>query len=87
MSRSVWKGPYVDASLLRKVDKMKQSREQLRRISVWSRRSHILPYFVGSHFNIYNGHKWIALLVTEDMVGHKFGEFALTRKIVKHKKS
>lgn len=71
MTRSVWKGPFVDFSLLRS-----RSIKPL----VWSRRSCILPQFVGSITQIYNGAKWIKLKITEDMVGHKFGEFASTRK-------
>lgn len=71
MTRSVWKGPFVDSSLLRSTSIKRK---------VWSRRSCILPQFVGSVTQIYNGAKWISLKITEDMVGHKFGEFASTRK-------
>jgi small subunit ribosomal protein S19 len=71
MTRSVWKGPYVDPSLLRST--------QIKR-KLWSRRSCVLPQFVGCFTQIYNGTKWIGLKITEDMVGHKFGEFASTRK-------
>lgn len=71
MTRSVWKGPFIDPALLK-------SKEIKRK--VWSRRSCILPQFVGSLAQIYNGKSFIGLKITEDMVGHKFGEFASTRK-------
>jgi small subunit ribosomal protein S19 len=71
MTRSVWKGPFVDPSLLRSTHIKRK---------VWSRRSCILPQFVGCYTQIYNGTKWIGLKITEEMVGHKFGEFASTRK-------
>ncbi len=78
MSRSVWKGPFVDGYLLKKAEAVAQSgRKEL--IKTWSRRSTILPQFVGLTFAVYNGHKHIPVLVTEDMVGHKFGEFSPTR--------
>lgn len=73
MTRSVWKGPFVDPSLL-KSTQIKRTRK------VWSRRSCILPQFVGSFTQIYNGKSFIGLKITEEMVGHKFGEFASTRK-------
>jgi small subunit ribosomal protein S19 len=78
VARSVWKGPFVDGYLLRKAEK---SRESLRSevIKIWSRRSTILPQFVGLTFGVHNGTKHIPVLVSEDMVGHKFGEFAPTR--------
>ncbi len=78
MSRSVWKGPFVDGYLLKKAEAVTQSgRKEL--IKTWSRRSTILPQFVGLTFAVHNGHKHIPVLVTEDMVGHKFGEFSPTR--------
>ena len=78
MPRSVWKGPFVDGYLLRKADKARgSSRNEI--IKMWSRRSTILPQFVGLTFGVYNGNKHIPVLVSEDMVGHKFGEFAPTR--------
>ncbi len=78
MSRSVWKGPFVDSYLLKKAEKVRQSgRKEI--IKIWSRRSTILPHFVGLTFGVYNGHKFLPVLVTENMVGHKFGEFAPTR--------
>ena len=78
MSRSVWKGPFVDGYLLKKADAVRQSgRNDI--IKTWSRRSTIMPQFVGLTFNVYNGHKFIPVYVSEDMVGHKLGEFAPTR--------
>ena len=75
MTRSVWKGPFVDGYLLKKADKARASgRNEV--IKIWSRRSTMLPQFVGLTFGVHNGHKFIPVLVTEDMVGHKFGEFA-----------
>ena len=78
MSRSVWKGPFVDGYLLKKADKTRASgRNEV--IKIWSRRSTILPQFVGLTFGVHNGNKHIPVLVTEDMVGHKLGEFSPTR--------
>lgn len=78
MSRSVWKGPMVDGYLLKKAEGARQSsRNEV--IRTWSRRSTILPQFVGLTFGVYNGHKFIPVQVNEEMVGHKFGEFAPTR--------
>ena len=78
MSRSVWKGPFVDGSLLKKAETSRSSgRKEV--IKTWSRRSTILPQFVGLTFGVYNGRKFIPVLVTESMVGHKFGEFSPTR--------
>ncbi len=83
MSRSVWKGPFVDGYLLKKADAVKQSgRREV--IKSWSRRSTILPQFVGLTFGVHNGKKHIPVLVTEEMVGHKFGEFAPTRTYYGH---
>ena len=77
MTRSVWKGPFVDGYLLKKAEKVRDSgRNEV--IKIWSRRSTILPHFVGLTFGVYNGHKHVPVLVTEDMVGHKFGAFAPT---------
>lgn len=78
MSRSVWKGPFVDLSLLKKAEAA-QSAGARAPIKTWSRRSTILPQFVGLTFNVYNGKKHIPVLVNEDMVGMKLGEFAPTR--------
>lgn len=78
MPRSVWKGPFFDAYLLNKVDATRQSgRKDV--IKTWSRRSTIIPQFVGMTFGVHNGKKFIPVFVTENMVGHKFGEFAPTR--------
>src|SRR5437773_10350772 len=73
MTRSVWKGPFVDGYLLKKAETSRSSgRREM--IKIWSRRSTILPQFVGLTFGVYNGHKHVPLMVTEEMVGHKFGE-------------
>ena len=78
MARSVWKGPFVDGYLLKKAEKAAASgRNEV--IKIWSRRSTILPQFVGLTFGVHNGQKFIPVLVNENMVGHKFGEFAPTR--------
>ena len=83
MARSVWKGPFVDGYLLRKAEVVAQSgRKEI--IRTWSRRSTILPQFVGLTFGVYNGQKHVPVLVTEDMVGHKFGEFSPTRTFYGH---
>ena len=83
MTRSVWKGPFVDGYLLKKADAARGSgRKDV--IKIWSRRSTILPQFVGLTFGVYNGLKHIPVLVTEDMVGHKFGEFSPTRTFYGH---
>lgn len=83
MARSVWKGPFVDGYLLRKADALRESgRKQI--IRTWSRRSTILPQFVGMTFGVHNGRKHIPVLVTEQMIGHKFGEFAPTRTYYGH---
>ncbi len=83
MARSVWKGPFVDGFLLKKAEQGRQSgRNDV--IKTWSRRSTILPQFVGLTFGVHNGHKFLPVLVTENMVGHKFGEFSPTRTYVGH---
>jgi small subunit ribosomal protein S19 len=83
VARSVWKGPFVDGYLLKKAEAVRQSgRKEV--IKTWSRRSTILPQFVGFTFGVYNGKKFIPVLVTEDMVGHKFGEFSPTRTFHGH---
>ncbi len=83
MTRSVWKGPFVDGYLLKKADAARDAgRNQA--IRTWSRRSTILPQFVGLTFAVHNGKKHIPVLVTEDMVGHKFGEFSPTRTYYGH---
>jgi len=83
MTRSVWKGPFVDGYLLRKAEAARSSgRHEM--IKIWSRRSTILPQFVGLNFGVYNGQKHIPVMVTEEMVGHKFGEFSPTRQFKGH---
>jgi small subunit ribosomal protein S19 len=83
MTRSSWKGPFVDGYLLRKAEAARASgRHEM--IKIWSRRSTILPQFVGLNFGVYNGQKHIPVLVTEEMVGHKFGEFAPSRMFYGH---
>ncbi|RED53728.1 30S ribosomal protein S19 [Aestuariispira insulae] len=83
MARSVWKGPFVDHYLLKKADTAANSgRKEI--IKTWSRRSTILPQFVGLTFGVHNGRKFIPVLVTEHMIGHKFGEFAPTRTYYGH---
>ena len=83
MSRSVWKGPFFDGYLLKKAEKVRESgRNEV--IKIWSRRSTILPQFVGLTFGVYNGRKHIPVLVSEDMIGHKFGEFSPTRTYYGH---
>ena len=83
MTRSVAKGPFVDESLRRKFDKMVSSGEK-QPIKTWSRRSTIIPDFVGYTFAVHNGHKHIPIFITENMVGFKFGEFAPTRTFKAH---
>ena len=83
MARSVWKGPFVEGSLIKKAEKARQTvRSEV--IKTWSRRSTILPQFVGLTFGVHNGHKHVPVAVTEDMIGHKFGEFAPTRMFHGH---
>lgn len=83
MSRSVWKGPFVDSYLLKKAEASRGSgRNEI--IKTWSRRSTIMPQFVGLTFGVYNGKKFLPVLVTENMVGHKFGEFAPSRTFFGH---
>ena len=83
MTRSVWKGPFVHPSLLKKIDKLKDAPSK-KPIKTWSRKSTILPDFVGISFLIYNGKKFIPITISEDMVGHKLGEFAPTRQFFGH---
>jgi len=83
VARSVWKGPFVDGYLLKKAETVRASgRNEV--IKTWSRRTTILPQFVGLTFGVYNGHKFVPVLVTEDMIGHKFGEFSPTRTYQGH---
>jgi len=83
MSRSVWKGPFVDPSLIKKVDKLKNQTNKSP-IKTWSRKSTIIPEFVGVSFLIYNGKKFIPIKISEEMVGHKLGEFSPTRTFSGH---
>jgi len=83
MSRSVWKGPFVDPSLIKKVEKLKNQPNKTP-IKTWSRKSTIIPEFVGISFLIYNGKKFIPIKISEEMVGHKLGEFSPTRQFSGH---
>ena len=83
MSRSVWKGPFVDPSLIKKVEKQKME-TNIKPIKTWSRKSTIIPEFVGVSFLIHNGKKFISITISEDMVGHKLGEFSPTRQFSGH---
>jgi small subunit ribosomal protein S19 len=83
MARSVKKGPFVDSHLLKKVEKMNKGSLK-KPIKTWSRRSVILPDFVGHTFSVHNGKNFISVFVTENMIGHKLGEFALTRQFKQH---
>lgn len=82
MTRSVKKGPYIDEKLLKKVRKLKPGDKTV--IKTWARRATITPEMVGFTFGVHNGRDHISVFISEDMVGHKLGEFALTRKFVKH---
>lgn len=83
MARSVWKGPFVHPSLLKKVDTARASGKNMV-IQTWSRNSTILPHFVGLTFGVHNGKKFVPVLVTDTMIGHKLGEFAPTRTYYGH---
>ncbi|HVY88357.1 MAG TPA: 30S ribosomal protein S19 [Hyphomonadaceae bacterium] len=83
MSRSVWKGPFVDGYLLKKAE-ASQSATRSAPIKTWSRRSTIIPQFVGLTFQVHNGKTFVPVNVSEEMVGHKFGEFAPTRTFHGH---
>ena len=83
MPRSVKKGPYVDAHLINKIKKAQESNDK-RPIKTWSQRSTILPDFIGLTVSLHNGRQHIPIFVTENMVGHKFGEFSLTRTFKGH---
>ena len=83
MARSVWKGPFIDGYLMKKADKVRESgRNEV--IKIWSRRSTIMPQFVGLTSGVHNGNKFIPVSISEEMVGHKFGEFAPTRTYYGH---
>ena len=83
MARSVWKGPFVDGYLLKKAEVVRASgRNEV--IKTWSRRSTVVPQFVGLTFGVYNGQKFLPVLVTENMIGHKLGEFSPSRTYYGH---
>ena len=84
MARSVWKGPFVHPSLLKKVDRLKDEKGHKKPIKTWSRNSTIIPDFVGVSFMIHNGKTFIPITISEEMVGHKLGEFAPTRTFRGH---
>ena len=84
MARSVWKGPFVDLHLLKKAEAQQEAGTRAAPIKTWSRRSTILPQFVGLTLNVYNGQKFVPVSVNEYMVGHKLGEFAPTRNFPGH---
>ena len=83
MARSVKKGPFVDGHLVKKIDAARQGGGS-KVIKTWSRRSTITPDFIGLTFAVHNGRKFIPVYVSENMVGHKLGEFSPTRKFVRH---
>lgn len=83
MARSIWKGPFVHPSLIKKVEKQKET-DSKRPIKTWSRNSTIIPEFIGQKFEIHNGKKFIPITVSEEMIGHKLGEFAPTRQFFGH---
>ena len=83
MARSLKKGPFVEWKLLEKIDKLNENKVK-KPIKTWSRRSTVTPDFVGHTFNVHTGRSFIPVFVTENMVGHKLGEFALTRTFKKH---
>ena len=83
MARSIHKGPFVDQHLVRKVEQLNTTRER-RVVKTWSRRSTVIPDMVGHTFAVHNGKAFIPVYVTENMVGHKLGEFAMTRTFRGH---
>ena len=78
MARAVWKGPFVEGYVLKKAEKVRESGKN-EVIKIWSRKSTILPQFVGLTFGVYNGKKHIPVLISEEMIGQKFGEYSPTR--------
>ncbi len=82
MSRSLKKGPYVDENLLKKISSMKAGDKTV--VKTWSRASSVTPEMVGFTFGVHNGQKFISVTITENMVGHKLGEFAHTRRFTRH---
>lgn len=83
MSRSSKKGAFIEASLLKKVEQMNAS-DKKKPIKTWSRKSTIFPEFIGNTFEVHNGKQFIKVFITEDMIGHKLGEFAPTRSFKNH---
>ena len=83
MARAVWKGPFVEENLIKKVEKQKNETNK-KPIKTWSRKSTIIPEFVGHSFLIHNGKKFIPIKISEEMVGHKLGEFSPTRQFSGH---
>ena len=83
MARSLKKGPFCDESLMKKIKKSNESSKK-EVIKTWSRRSTVFPDFIGHTIAVHNGHEFIPVYITEEMVGHKLGEFALTRKFTGH---
>ena len=83
MSRATWKGPFVEKSLIKKAEKVQKSGKR-EVIKTWSRRSTIMPDFVGLTFGVYNGQKFVPVSITENMVGHKLGEYSPTRTFKVH---
>jgi small subunit ribosomal protein S19 len=83
MARSLKKGPFCDESLMKKIKKLNETNKK-EVIKTWSRRSTIFPDFIGHTIAVHNGHEFIPVYITEEMVGHKLGEFSLTRKFPNH---
>jgi small subunit ribosomal protein S19 len=83
MARSVRKGPYVQESLLKKVERLNQTKKR-EIVRTWSRRSMVIPEMIGHTFHVHNGRLFMPVFVTENMVGHRLGEFAPTRKAAVH---
>ena len=84
MTRSTWKGPFYEEYLLKKAEDVRKSGKTNQVIKIWTRKSTILPEFVGLTFGVYNGMKFIPVSINENMVGHKFGEFSPTRTFNSH---
>ena len=84
MARSLWKGPFLDRCVLKAFERQNTESSGVHKIRLWSRRSVILPECIDQSFEIHTGKQFLTVRVTEDMVGHKFGEFALTRKKPNH---
>lgn len=82
MARSLYKGPYVDAKLLKKIEGKKPAEVGV--INTWARRSQISPEMVGFKFGVHNGRSHVEVLITEEMVGHRLGEFSITKKFIRH---